>query len=136
MERAATTLDKSDRPRLDLGPWDTACNRLVDIILAWPSVVRIMGWPCAVSSWDAAIPDRQGPGTETTHWRMGTRETTCATRWAVVCAIRRPAHDGHNPRRLQMKGSRSSWWQVSRPSRSKPCARTPPCQSSENAYAT
>ena len=43
MERAATTLDKSDRPRLDLGPWDTACDRLADILLAWPIVVRKVG---------------------------------------------------------------------------------------------
>jgi hypothetical protein len=33
IDRTAKTLDKGHRPRLDLGPWDTACDRLVHIIL-------------------------------------------------------------------------------------------------------
>src|SRR5215475_15467758 len=73
--------------------------------------VRMMVWTCAVSSWDAAIQYRRGTGTDTTHWRVGTQEMTCSTRWAAVCAMRlcsqvalatrfAPAHDGQNPRRL------------------------------------
>src|SRR5262249_12654296 len=33
IDRTAKTLDKGHRPRLNLGPWDTACDRLVHIIL-------------------------------------------------------------------------------------------------------
>src|SRR6266699_7230378 len=33
IERTAKTLDKRDRPRLELVSWDTACDRLVHIIL-------------------------------------------------------------------------------------------------------
>src|SRR5574341_883431 len=61
-------------------------------------------------------------GTETTHCRVGTQGLTHSTRWAAVWAIRRPAHDGQNPRRLQLKGSSSSCWHVSQPSRRKPWA--------------
>ena len=39
--------------------------------------------------------------------RVGTQRITCSTRWATVCAMRRPAHDGQNPRRLQLKASSS-----------------------------
>src|SRR5262249_23572529 len=33
VDRTAKTLDKCDRPRLDLVSWGTACDRLVHIIL-------------------------------------------------------------------------------------------------------
>src|SRR5215813_10337542 len=78
-------------------------------------------WTFAVRSWDAAIQYRKGTGTDTTHWRVGTQGMTCSTRQAAVWAMRRPAHDGQNPRRLQLKASSSSWWQVSQPSPTKPC---------------
>ena len=88
-------------------------------------VVRMIVWTCAVSSWDAAIQYRKGTGTETTHWRVGTQGMTRVTRWAAVWAIRRAAHDGQKPRRLQLKGSSSSFGHVSQPSRRKPWARMP-----------
>jgi hypothetical protein len=83
-----------------------------------------MVWTCAVSSWDAAIQYRTGTGTDTTHWRVGTQGMTRSTRWAAVCAMRRPAQDGQNPRRLQLKASNISCWQVSHSSRRKPWAKT------------
>src|SRR5215813_12499073 len=46
-------------------------------------------WTCAVSSWDAAIQYRNGIGTDTTHWRVGTQGMTHSTRWAAVWAMRR-----------------------------------------------
>src|SRR4029453_10773194 len=85
-------------------------------------VVRRIVWTFAVRSWDEAIQYRKGMGTETTHWRGGPQGITRSTRWAAVWAMRRLAHDGQNPRRLQLKGSSSSWWQVSQPSRRKPWA--------------
>src|SRR4029450_13217453 len=68
----------------------------------------MMVWTWAVSSWDAAIQYRRGTGTDTTHWRVGTQGMTCSTRWAAVCAMRRPAQEGQNPRRLQLKASSNS----------------------------
>jgi hypothetical protein len=38
---------------------------------------------------------------------------THSTRWAAVWAIRRLAHDGQNPRRLQLQASSISCLQVS-----------------------
>jgi hypothetical protein len=93
-----------------------------------PIVVRMIVWTVAVSSWDAAIHYRKGTGTETTHGGVGTQGMTRSTRWAAVWAMRRPAHDGHNPRRLQLKASSTSCVQVSQPSRSKPWARVPHCK--------
>ena len=77
------------------------------------------GMAFAVSSWDAAVQYRKGAGTETTHWRVGTQGMTRSTRWAAVWAMRRPAHDGQNPRRLQLKARSTSCLQVSQPSRSR-----------------
>jgi len=74
---------------------------------------------------NAAIQYRNGIGTETTHGRVGTQGMTHATRWAAVWAIRRAAHEGQNPRRLQLKGSSSSFGHVSQPRRRKPWARIP-----------
>src|SRR5712691_12056744 len=82
-------------------------------------------WIFAVNSFDEDIQYRKGIGTDTTHFRVGTQGMTHSTRWAAVWAIRRPAHDGQNPRRLQLKGSSSSLWHVSQPSRRKPWARMP-----------
>src|SRR5437867_2933141 len=82
----------------------------------------------AVRSWDAAIQYRNGIGTETTHWRVGTQGITHSTRWAAVWAMRRAAHDGQNPRRLQLQGSSSSFGHVSQPRRRKPWARMPHCK--------
>ena len=87
-------------------------------------------WTVAVRSCDEAIQYRKGMGTETTHWRTGTQGMTCSTRCPAVYAMRRPAHDGQNPRRLQLKGNSNSWWQVSQPSRRKPWARMPHCKES------
>src|SRR5262249_36908391 len=70
-------------------------------------------WTCAVRSGEAAIQYRKGTGTDTTHWRVGTQGMTHSTRWAAVWAIRRAAHDGQKPRRLQLKGSSSSFGHVS-----------------------
>src|SRR6266702_5167025 len=79
-------------------------------------VVRIIVWTLAVRSGEEAVQYRNGTGTETTHWRVGTQGITRSTRYAAVWAIRRPAHEGQNPRRLQLKGTSSSLWQVSQPS--------------------
>src|SRR5215471_1381999 len=68
----------------------------------------MMVWTWAVRSCEAAIQYRKGTGTETTHWRVGTQGMTHSTRWAAVWAMRRPAHEGQNPRRLQLKGSSNS----------------------------
>src|SRR6516162_3082581 len=65
-------------------------------------------WTGVVRSWDAAIQSRNGMGTDTTHGRVGTQGRTHSTRWAPVWAMRRAAHDGHNPRRLPLKGSSSA----------------------------
>src|SRR5215468_8616053 len=102
-------------------------------VTAWctsycPIVVRMIVWTCAVRSWDAAIQERNGMGTETTHWRGGTQGMTHSTRWAAVWAMRRAAHDGQKPRRLQLKGSSSSFGHVSQPRRRKPWARMPHCK--------
>ena len=51
----------------------------------------------AVSSWDAAIQYRRGTGTDTTHWRVGPRGSP-ARPGGRRSAMRRPAHDGQNPR--------------------------------------
>src|SRR5262247_1137448 len=75
-------------------------------------VVRMIVWTFAVRSCEAAIQYRKGIGTDTTHWRVGTQGMTHSTRWATVWAIRQAAHDGQNPRRLQLKGKRSSCLQV------------------------
>ena len=56
-------------------------------------------------------------GTDTTHWRVGTQGMTPSTKCAAVWAMRRPAHDGQKPRRLQLKASRTSCLQVSHPSK-------------------
>jgi len=80
-------------------------------------------WTVAVNSCEDAIQYRKGMGTDTTHCRVGTQGMTHSTKWAAVWAIRRPAHDGQNPRRLQLKGSSSSFWHVSQPSRRKPWVR-------------
>ena len=88
----------------------------------------MMVWTCAVNAWDAAIQYRRGTGTDTTHWRVGTQGMTRSTRWAAVCAMRRPAQEGQNPRRLQLKARSNSLGQVSQPSRRNPCARTPHCK--------
>ena len=80
---------------------------------------KMMVWTSAGNSWDAAIQYRKGAGTETTHWRVGTQGMTRSTRWAAVWAMRRPAHDGQNPRRLQLKVRSTSCLQVSQPSRSR-----------------
>src|SRR5262249_32898107 len=50
IERAAKTLEKRDRARVDGGSRVTALDRLVDVIL--PDGVRMMVWTVAVSSWD------------------------------------------------------------------------------------
>src|SRR3989442_2640007 len=62
-----------------------------------------MVWIFAVRSFDEDIQYRKGRGTDTTHCRVGTQGITPSTRWAAVWAIRRPAHEGQNPRRLQLK---------------------------------
>src|SRR5712691_2717770 len=74
-------------------------------------------WIFAVNSFDEDIQYRKGIGTDTTHWRVGTQGMTHSTRWDAVWAIRRPAHDGQNPRRLQLKASSISFLQVSHPSK-------------------
>jgi hypothetical protein len=51
------------------------------------------------------------------HWRVGTQGMTRSTRWAAVCAMRRPAQDGQKLRRLQLKASSSFCRQVLQPSR-------------------
>ena len=83
-------------------------------------VVRIIVRTFAVSSCDGAVRQRKGIGTDTTHCRVGTQGITCSTRWAAVWAIRWPAHDGQNPRRVQLKASSISCLQVSHPRRRKP----------------
>src|SRR5919198_986067 len=107
-----------------------ACCRSMLCATAWltsycPMAVRMIVWTLAVRSWDAAIQYRNGIGTETTHWRVGTQGMTHVTRWAAVWAMRRAAHDGQKPRRLPLKGSSSSLGQVSQPRRRKPWARMP-----------
>src|SRR5712691_13333217 len=74
-------------------------------------------WIFAVNSFDEDIQYRKGMGTDATHWRVGTQGMTHSTRWDAVWAIRRPAHDGQNPRRLQLKASSISFLQVSHPSK-------------------
>src|ERR1700746_3611264 len=81
-------------------------------------------WTMAVRSCEEAIQYRNGIGTETTHWRVGTQGITRSTRCAAVWAIRRPAHDGQNPRRLQLKASSISCLQVSHPRRRKTMGET------------
>src|SRR6266567_1183815 len=88
-------------------------------------VVRMMVWTLAVRSCEDVIQYRSGIGTETTHCRVATQGMTCSTRWAAIWAMRRPAHEGQNPRRLQLKGTRSSCLHVSQPRRRKPWARIP-----------
>src|SRR5882672_10020706 len=84
---------------------------------------------------DDALFNRSGHGaselgffTDTTHCRVGTQGMTRSTRsasakqktWAAVWAIRRPAHDGQNPRHLQLKARSTSFLQVAHPRRRKP----------------
>jgi hypothetical protein len=40
-----------------------------------------------------------------THCRTGTGGITWSTRWAAVCAMCRPLHEGHTPRRLHEKAT-------------------------------
>jgi hypothetical protein len=68
----------------------------------------MMVWTLAASSCEDAIQYRKGIGTETTHRRVGTQGMTHSTRCAAIWAMRRPAHEGQNPRRLQLKGTSSS----------------------------
>src|SRR5262249_4841744 len=82
-------------------------------------------WTWAVRSCEAAIQYRKGTGTDTTHWRVGTPGMKHSTRCAAVWALRRAAHDGQKPRRLQLEGSNSSFGHVSQPRRRKPWARIP-----------
>ena len=46
---------------------------------------------------------------------------TRSTRWAAVWAIHRPAHDGQNPRRLQLKTRRTFFLHVSHPGAESRC---------------
>src|SRR4029434_375833 len=69
----------------------------------------MMVWTMAVRPCEEAIQYRNGIGTETTHGRVGTQGITHSTRCAAVWAMRRPAHDGQNPRRLQLKARRTSF---------------------------
>ena len=55
---------------------------------------------------------------------------THSTRCAAVWAMRRPAHAGQKPRRLQLKASSTACLQVSHPMRRKPWAKIPHCKES------
>src|SRR5215471_12906567 len=102
---------------------------------AVPFLALTYNW-LRVSPCEEAIQYRKGTGTDTTHWRVGTQGMTCSTRCAAVWAMRRPAQDGQNPRRLQLKGTSNSCLQVSQPSRRKPCARIPHRKYSSNSRCT
>ena len=62
-------------------------------------------------------------GSDSTHWRTGTRGMTWSTRCAAVCAMRRAPHDGQKPRRLQLNATSLSWPQSPQRSLRKPWAR-------------
>jgi len=40
------------------------------------------------------LAKRSGMGSDSTHWRTGTRGMTLSTRCAAVCAMRRAPHEG------------------------------------------
>src|SRR5712691_6152568 len=107
-------------------------ERVIPVVPSDQGVVKVYTRSPLVSSarrsFDEDIQYRKGIGTDTTHCRVGTQGMTHSTRWAAVWAMRRPAHDGQNPRRLQLNGSSSSFWHVSQPSRRKPWVRMPHCK--------
>ena len=72
-------------------------------------VRRMLGWPWAVRSREEALQERHGIGTETTRQRVGSQGMPHAPSGAASWAMRHPAQDGHKPRRVHLKGSRSSW---------------------------
>ena len=128
IDGTAETLDKCHRPWLDVGSRTASCDGFVHIILSDRGTDDRMdlrgevlrGHPVpqgegAPLNWRPSADAVAGTGTDTTHWRVGTQGMICSTRWAAVWAMRRPAHDGQNPRRLQLKASSNSWWQVSQP---------------------
>src|SRR5438128_12246434 len=84
---AVYRIKRSNWSRRCAGTWVLACI-----------VVRMIVWTVAVRSREDAIQYRKGIGPDTTHWRVGTQGMTRSTRCAAVWAIRRPAHDGQNPR--------------------------------------
>jgi hypothetical protein len=61
-------------------------------------------WTMTVRSCEEAIQYRKGMGTETTHCRVGTQGITCSTRWAAVCAMRRPRTRRAKPPPLAAEG--------------------------------
>ena len=57
----------------------------------------------------AASSHRRFHGTMSPNCRVATCGITRSTQWAAFSAIRRPAHDGQNPRVLQENNTRRSW---------------------------
>ena len=70
------------------------------------------------------MPGEGGIGSDSTHWRTGTRGKTWSTQCAAVWAMRRAPHDGQKPRRLQLKATSLSCPQSPQRRRRKPWART------------
>ena len=70
----------------------------------------------------AANSRRSGMGSDSTHWRTGTRGMTWSTRCAALRDMRRAPHEGQNPRRLQLNTKSLSWAQSAQRRRRKRCA--------------
>jgi monomeric isocitrate dehydrogenase len=51
-------------------------------------------------------------GTDSTHWRYGTRGSTWSIMWAAVSTMRRVAHEGQMSRLLQLNAIMKSWPQA------------------------
>ena len=64
-------------------------------------------------------------GTVSTTCRTATRGSRPSTQRAARAAIRRPPHDGQNPRPLHDNGTRRWWWQVSQTNQPKPPRGSP-----------
>ncbi len=79
---------------------------------------------------------RSGMGSDSTHWRTGTRGMTWSSRCAAVCDMRRAPHEGQNPRRLQLNATSLSCLQSAQRRRGPPCARMPHSRNASNSSLT
>jgi hypothetical protein len=89
-----------------------------------------------IASGSLANKNRNGNGTLSTHWRIGTSGSTSSTSNAAVPTMRRAPQLGHQPRRLQENATSFSAWHASQRTRRKPCSSRPHFRYASNSRRT
>jgi hypothetical protein len=89
-----------------------------------------------IAAGSAANRKRSGNGTDSTHWRTGSRGSTSSTSSAALSTIRRAPQLGQKRRRLQLKATSRAAWQVVQWTRRKPCSRRPHFRYASNSSWT